>query len=144
MRRWNHKVTKWTFDEITCWQIGKLMKCQVDEMASREMEMVILKTGILMKLKVDKIMRRWNYKVTKWMMNDITCWQNGKLIKCQVDAMIWHPFFPAWCLTLPEEQEGWVSIEKLWLPRLNQAQVVGSRSGCIHNWHLFCVCSETA
>jgi hypothetical protein len=34
------------------------MKCQVDEMASREMEMVILKTGILMKLKVDKIMSR--------------------------------------------------------------------------------------
>jgi hypothetical protein len=60
---------RWQADEMASWWNGRLMKRQVDEMAS---------------------WKWWNGMLIKWQVDEMASWLNVKQMKCQIDALSWH------------------------------------------------------
>ncbi len=63
---------------MASWWNGKLMKWQVNEMASQ-------RNAKSMKWQVDEMASWWNGKLIKWQVDEMASWWNGKLIKWQVE-----------------------------------------------------------
>jgi hypothetical protein len=69
-------------DEMTSWWNGKLIKWQVDKMASTNASW---SNCILIKLQVDKMASWHNGKLAKWQVGEMASWRNGKLANGQLE-----------------------------------------------------------
>ncbi len=87
----NDKLMKLQVDEMASWCNGKLMKWQVDEMTSwwngKVDEIASLWHGKLMKWQVDEISSWWNIKLIQQKENKMPTKWNGKLTKEWIDKM---------------------------------------------------------